>query len=124
MNGMKIGRGLWTAAALTLVTLSFSAVGAQQQPAPAQPAGQQPAPGQPAQPAAQPQPPAQPPQKPLVPLSVSTLLAHPERYMDTTVTVTGPVETASISPLAFTLDGDSTKSTAELLVLAPRLNEP
>jgi hypothetical protein len=136
MNGMKFGRGVFTAAALTLMTMSIAAVRAQQPPAQQPPAQQPPgqgAPGQPAQPAGQQPPPATPgagaqaqpapPQKPLIPLSVGTLLKHPENYYNDTVTVTGPVEQI-VSPLSFSLDSDSTKSTDEVLVLAPRLNEP
>lgn len=119
MNGVKIGRIVWTVAALTLVTMSIAATQAQQpaQPAPAGQPGQAPA-AAPAQ-----QPPTAPPGKPLLPLSVSTLLKNPEKYYNETVTVTGPVE-ETLSTLAFALDSDSTKTTDELLVLAPRLNEP
>ncbi|MCC7417725.1 MAG: cytochrome c [Acidobacteria bacterium] len=111
-DGVTIGRG--AAAVLTLVVVSLPALRAQQPPA--APAATQ------AAPAAQQKPAV--PTKPLLPLSVSTLLAHPDRFYGETVTVTGPVD-QSLSPLAFSLDPDPTRAGAEsVLVLAPRLNAP
>jgi hypothetical protein len=127
-------RGALTAAAVILAVVPFVALRAQQPPAqqpPAQqppatqaPAGQQPpAAGQPGAPGQTPPP---PPSKPMTPVTVSTLVAQGERYIDDTltVTVTGPVE-QSLSPLSFSMDPDPKQATGkDLLVLAPRLNAP
>jgi len=83
-----------------------------------QPPGQPPA--QPSQPAA----PAGPPAKPLVPVAASTLAAHPETYYGERVTMTGTVE-QRVGTLAFSVDQDKTKTLdQQILVLAPRLNNP
>jgi cytochrome c556 len=87
--------------------------GGEQQPAagakPQAPAGQQP---------------AAPPQKPLVPLVSTTLTAKPDNYYGENVTLMAIVD-QTLSPTAFSVDQDKTKSTGkDVLVLAPRLNEP
>lgn len=112
------------AGALSMLIASLAAPLAQQQPpAPStqQPAAekQKPAPDtqKPAQPAA-------PPAKPLVPLAASTLAAHPDTYYGESVTVTASVE-QKIGTTSFSIDQDPAKSTGkDILVLAPRLNEP
>jgi hypothetical protein len=64
------------------------------------------------------------PPKPYIPLAASTLADHPDAYYGEPVTVTGAVE-QKLSTLAFSVDQDKTKSTGkEVLVLAPRMNEP
>jgi len=64
------------------------------------------------------------PSKPYIPLAASTLYDHPDAYYGEPVTVTGAVE-QKVSTLAFSIDQDKTKSTGkEVLVLAPRMNEP
>jgi cytochrome c556 len=115
-----------TAAALGLVV--SAATPRAQQPPPA--SGAKPAaPQEGGQPAAgaKPQPPAQPaapPQKPLVPLVSTTLTAKPDAYYGENVTLMAIVD-QSLSPTAFSVDQDKTKSTGkDVLVLAPRLNEP
>lgn len=115
----RLARPLWTIAALSFVA-AIAAPRAEQAP-PAQGA-QPPAtpPAAPAAPAAQPTP----PQKPLVPLVASTLAAKPDAYYGENVTMMAIVD-QTVSPTAFTVDQDKTKSTGtDVLVLAPRLNEP
>ena len=108
------------AAAACVILFASFAVDAQQrgqrgEQAPAQPAQ----PGQP--PAAAP---AAPAPKPLVPVAASTLAAHPETYYGERVTMTGAIE-QSLGTLAFSVDQDKTKTTdQQILVLAPRLNNP
>lgn len=64
------------------------------------------------------------PAKPLVPLAASTLAANAAQYYGEYVTVTGTIE-QSVSPLAFSIDQDKTKSTGkEVLVIPRRLNSP
>jgi cytochrome c556 len=68
--------------------------------------------------------PATPPQKPLVPLVSTTLTAKPDAYYGENVTMMAVVD-QTLSPTAFSVDQDKTKSTGkDVLVLAPRLNEP
>ena len=117
-EGMKISRGVFTAAALALVIAPLVASQAPPQGGRGggQPTPEAQAPAAPAAPAAVP--------KPLMPVSVGTLLGHPESYIDQTVTVTGPVE-KSLSTLSFSMDTDAAKSTGkDLLIIAPRLNQP
>ena len=121
---LKTGRGAWRAAALILAIAPFVALSAQQPPAqqpPAQPpAGQ--APPAPGQPPAQ-QPPAIP-QKPMIPITVGTLLNQVDKYLNDTVSVTGPVE-KGLSQLSFSMDPDPKQATGkDLLVLTPRMNQP
>jgi cytochrome c556 len=125
MHGrMAARRGVLAAAAVTIGIASFVALGAQQPPAPAAPpAGQN---GQP--PAGQrgeaPAKPAAPAAKPLVPVVASTVAAHPDAYYGEAVTMTATVDQI-LSPTSFSMDQDRTKSTGQdVLVLAPRLNEP
>jgi cytochrome c556 len=60
----------------------------------------------------------------LVPVSVSSLLLHPETYLNQTVSVYGPVEQL-LTATAFSMDQDASKpALTDLLVLAPTLNEP
>lgn len=113
-DSSKINRGVRTAAVLTLAITPLVALRAQQPPA--APPGQQPA-----------QPPATtpaPPSKLLRPVSASTLAANPDKFYGAKVTITAPVDQI-LSPLAFSLDQDATKSTGnDVLILAPRLNQP
>jgi cytochrome c556 len=111
----RAGHGLLTAAALGLV---FTAAAPRAQQPPAQPAaGAKPA--APAAPAAQ-----ATPQKPLVPLVASTLANKPDAYYGETVTMMAVVD-QTLSPTAFSVDQDKAKRTGkDVLVLAPRLNEP
>lgn len=121
-DGRRAGTLALTAAALGLI-VAVAVPHAQQPPAGAKPApppaGAKPAQGAPAAPAA----PA-PPQKPLVPVVASTLAAKPDAYFGENVTVMATVD-QTLSPLAFSVDQDKAKSTGQdVLVLAPRLNEP
>jgi cytochrome c556 len=121
-----------TAAALGLV-VTVATPRAQQPASPAagakppapQGGAQQPAGGQkPAAPGAPAAQPATPPQKPLVPLVSTTLAAKPDAYYGENVTMMAIVD-QTLSPTAFSVDQDKTKSTGkDVLVLAPRLNEP
>lgn len=121
-DGRRAGTLALTAAALGLI-VAVAVPHAQQPPAGAKPApppaGAKPAQGAPAAPAA----PA-PPQRPLVPVVASTLAAKPDAYFGENVTVMATVD-QTLSPLAFSVDQDKAKSTGQdVLVLAPRLNEP
>jgi cytochrome c556 len=59
-----------------------------------------------------------------VPLVASTLAAKPDAYYGENVTVMAIVD-QTLSPIAFSVDQDKTKSSdKDVLVLAPRLNEP
>jgi cytochrome c556 len=123
----RAGHAILTAAALGLVVTVATPRAQQPPPAGAKPAApqggaQQPAGGaKPQTPAAQP---ATPPQKPLVPLVSTTLAAKPDAYYGENVTLMAIVD-QTLSPTAFSVDQDKTKSTGkDVLVLAPRLNEP
>jgi cytochrome c556 len=116
-----------TAAALGLVVTVATPLAQQQppasgaKPAPQQEGGQPATGAKPQAPAAQP---AAPPQKPLVPLVSTTLAAKPDAYYGENVTMMAIID-ATLSPTAFSVDQDKTKSTGkDILVLAPRLNEP
>jgi cytochrome c556 len=125
----RAGHVLATVAALGLVVIV--AVPRAQQTPPAGTAKPQTAPQgtpppasgakpEPAAPAAAPAP----PQKPLVPLVASTLVAKPDAYYGENVTVMAIVD-QTLSSIAFSIDQDKTKSSdKDVLVLAPRLNEP
>jgi cytochrome c556 len=117
-------RGMLAAGAGALLAIligSFAAARAQQPPAvpPAQP------PARGAQPPATPPPAGRgsaPAPKPLVPVVASTVAANPDAYYGETVTMTATVDRI-LSPTAFSLDQDRTKSTGQdVLVLAPTLN--
>jgi len=70
------------------------------------------------------QPAPRPAQKPLVPIVASTLAAKPEAYVGENVTMMAIVD-QSLSPIAFSVDQDKAKTAdQDVLVLAPRLNEP
>ncbi|MCC7126472.1 MAG: cytochrome c [Acidobacteria bacterium] len=103
--------------------ISVAAPHAQQPPAtpPAQGTpGAKPAAPAPAAPAAAPAA----PQKPLVPVVASSLAAKPDAYYGENVTMMATVD-QTLSTIAFSVDQDKTKSTGQdVLVLAPRLNEP
>lgn len=119
------------AGALTMLLATLAVPLAQQPPAPStqkpasetqKPETQKPAPE--TQKPGAPAPATAAPGKPLVPLAASTLALHPDKYYGETVTVTASVE-QKIGPTGFSLDQDPKKSTGnEVLVLAPRLNEP
>ncbi|MGE0459789.1 MAG: hypothetical protein AB7Q16_00315 [Vicinamibacterales bacterium] len=118
-DGRRAGTLALTAAALGLV-VAVAVPHAQQPPAGAKPAtppaGAKPAPAPAAAPAT--------PQKPLVPVVASTLAAKPDAYFGENVTVMATVD-QTLSSIAFSVDQDRTKSTGQdVLVLAPRLNEP
>jgi len=116
-DGRRAGTLALSAAALGLI-LYVAAPQAQQPPA-KPPAGGAPPQGAPAAPAA----PATP-QKPLVPVVASTLAAKPDTFIGENVTMMATVD-QTLSPTAFSVDQDKTKSTGQdVLVLAPRLNEP
>jgi cytochrome c556 len=130
IDSRRAGTMVLTAAALGLI-ISIAAPSAQQPPPapaggarpqgtpPAAP-GTPPAPGTPAAPAAAPAA----PQKPLVPVVASTLAAKPDAFYGENVTMMAIVD-QTLSPVAFSVDQDKAKSTgADVLVLAPRLNEP
>lgn len=98
---------------------------------PAQP-GEKPAQGEekPAQPGEKPgekpgaKPDEKPAAKPLVPLVASTLIAKPDVYYGESVTMMATVD-QTLSPTAFSMDQDKAMSEGkDVLVLAPRLNEP
>jgi cytochrome c556 len=120
----SLGRAA-VAGALTVLVATMALV-AQQQPAPntqkPAPETQKPAPEtQKPAPAATPTP---PPAKPLVPLAASTLATKPDNYYGESVTITAPVD-QKVGTLSFSLDQDPKTSTGkDVLVLAPRLNEP
>ena len=104
------------AAALTILIVSVAA----QQPTP------QPAPGPPpAKPEDQPPGGGQPPvPRAPVPAAASSIAAKPEAFYGQYVTIYATVE-KSLTPLAFTVDQDTAKSTGkEVIVIAPRLHEP
>ncbi len=125
---MAARRGALVTAALTIGIASFVALGAQQPqepaaPAPAAPAGQR---GQRGQRGEAPDAAAAkaPAPKPLVPVVASTVAANPDAYYGQEVTMTATVDKI-LSPTSFSMDQDRTKSTGQdVLVLAPRLNEP
>lgn len=111
---------LAVAAATTAIMFSMAALAAQ--------GGQPPPAGQPpstAKPEAKPTAPAPPPApKPLVPVTASSVLATPDRYLGETVTMTGIVE-APLSMTTFTVDHDAKAANENaILVIARReLNE-
>src|SRR5689334_6054236 len=69
--------------------------------------------------------PSGPAAKPVVPVAANTLVERPDAYVGESVTVTGPIG-QSLSGTAFSVQpGTAAKDkTKDLLVLAPRLNEP
>jgi hypothetical protein len=121
MRGWKeAGRRWWSVpvrVALTLLVLSVAALRAQQPAAP--PAGgQQGTPQQAGAPATPPAPRA------IVPVAASSVANNPDAYVGENVAMTATVE-QSLSKTAFSVDQDKTKATGkDVLVLAPRLNEP
>jgi cytochrome c556 len=136
IEARRMWGGAAVATALAMFVVSVAAQNGQQppsqQPAAQQPAAQQPAGQQPPQQQPQPegrgqrgqQPAPGTPAKPYTPLAASTFADHPDAYYGEPVTVTAAVE-QKLSPLAFSVDQDKTKSTGkEVLVLAPRMNEP
>jgi cytochrome c556 len=60
------------------------------------------------------------PAKPIVPLAVSTLLAHPDQYLGEYISVTAPVE-QTLTKTTFSVDQDKTKPEKEILVIAPTM---
>src|SRR5262252_2200337 len=60
------------------------------------------------------------PAKPIVPLAVSTLLAHPDQYMGEYISLTAPVE-QPLTKTTFSVDQDKTKSEKEILIVAPTM---
>src|SRR5262245_6493742 len=60
------------------------------------------------------------PAKPVVPLAVSTLLAHPDQYMGEYISLTAPVE-QPLTKTTFSVDQDKTKPDKEILVVAPTM---
>jgi cytochrome c556 len=115
------------AAAGAALVVSLIAVSAQQPP--------QPPPGQPDAPPARggqgrgggpggPGGGQAPAARPAIPAAASSIAAKPDAFYGQYVSVYATVE-QSLSPTAFTLDQDRTKSTGkEVVVLAPRLHEP
>jgi cytochrome c556 len=89
---------------------------------PAEPGAKPAEPGaKPAEPGAKP---AAPAAKPLIPLVASTLIAKPDVYYGESVTMMATVD-QTLSPTAFSMDQDkATSEGKDVLVLAPRLNEP
>jgi soluble cytochrome b562 len=61
--------------------------------------------------------------KPVVPLAASTVSAHPDPYYGEPVSITATVA-KSLSPTAFSVTEPTVKSSGDVLVLAPRLNNP
>jgi len=121
MNVQHHFGGLALCAAMTIWIVSVTA---QQPPPPAQPPSNQSAggPGN-ASPAAAAAP-AAPARRAAIPAAASSIAAKPETYYGQYVTVYATVEKL-LSPTAFTLDQDKSKSTGqEVVVLAPRLHEP
>ncbi len=115
-------RTMAVAAATTAFMISMVALAAQGgQPPPAgqPPAGQQPPAG--AKPAP---PPPPPPPKPLVPVTASSVIKTPDRYLGETVTMTGIVDEA-LSMTTFTVDHDmkATSDNAILVIARRTLNE-
>jgi hypothetical protein len=101
-----------------LVVTSLAAMGAQQAP--------QKPPAPPATGAAQPAAPPQggpPPPRPILPAAASTIAAKPDSFYGQVVSIYAPVE-ATLTPTAFSVDQDRTKTTGqEVVVVAPRLHE-
>lgn len=60
--------------------------------------------------------------KPIVPVAASTLAENPAVYFGETVSVTGAVE-QHLAKLVFSVDQDSRKSSADILILTRNLNE-
>jgi cytochrome c556 len=60
------------------------------------------------------------PAKPIVPLAVSTLLAHPDQYMGEYISLTAPVE-QPLTKTTFSVDQDKTKPDKEILIVAPTM---
>lgn len=93
---------------------------------PAEP-GQKPAAGEkPAEKGGKPgeKPGEKPAPKPLIPLVAATLIDKPDSYYGESVTMMATVD-QSLSATAFSMDQDKAASTGQdILVLAPRLNEP
>jgi hypothetical protein len=91
----------------------------------AQQAPQKP-PAPPATGAAQPAAPPQggpPPPRPILPAAASTIAAKPDSFYGQVVSIYAPVE-ATLTPTAFSVDQDRTKTTGqEVVVVAPRLHE-
>lgn len=125
MRRMNVHRTPAGAALAAAVAVWIVAVSAQQPPAPGAQNASPAAPGQP--PAGQnATPPANqpPPPRPAVPAAASSIADRPDAFYGQMVTVYATVE-KSLTPTAFTLDQDRTKSTGkEVIVLAPRLHEP
>jgi cytochrome c556 len=134
MRCMKVkhfGRSLGAAACIGIMTLGVAAGQAGQQPPqkpPAQPAGQTKPPegqGKPVEgqkPPAGGQAPAAP--RPAIPAAASSIADQPDAFYGQNVTVYATVE-KQLTPTAFVLDQDRTKSTGkEVVVLARRLHQP
>jgi cytochrome c556 len=63
------------------------------------------------------------PPKPIVPAATSSILSDPKQFDGVLVTVYASVERV-VSATSFTVDQDPTKATADVLVVAPVLNQP
>ena len=122
MRRMKAHKKLGSAALAVAAALWIVSLAAQQPPA--QPAGGPPPPGQRgAQGNQTPAAPAPAPPRPAIPAAASSIADKPESFYGQNVTVYATVE-KQLTPTAFTLDQDTTKSTGkEVIVLAPRLHE-
>ena len=120
MYGMQVRRSLLSlaaaVAAVSLVTAAVQQAPAQQPPAtPAAPAGNQSAAAPPGGP---------PPPRPILPAAASSLAAKPDAFYGQVVSIYAPVE-ATLTPTAFAVDQDRTKSTGQdVVIIAPRLHEP
>lgn len=131
MKAKQFGSVLGAAACIGIMTLGGVAGQAGQQPPqkpPAQPAGQtKPPEGQAKPPEGQAKPEGQKPPaapKPAIPAAASSIAEKPDAFYGQSVTVYATVE-KQLTPTAFVLDQDRTKSTGkEVIVLARRLHEP
>jgi hypothetical protein len=120
MYGTRARRTLLSLAA-AVAALSIVAAGASSQ-APAQKPPASPAtPPAGNQSAAAPQ---APPPKPILPAAASSIAAKPDAFYGQVVSIYAPVE-ATLTPTAFAVDQDRTKSTGQdVVIIAPRLHEP
>jgi hypothetical protein len=122
MYGSHVRRILLSAAA-AVAALSIVAAGAPQQPPAQQPPATPATPPAGNQSAAAPQG-GPPPPRPILPAAASSIAAKPDAYYGQVVSIYAPVE-ATLTPTAFAVDQDRTKSTGQdVVVIAPRLHEP
>lgn len=121
MHRLSNGR-LGAAAFIFVVFTACLAAPRAEQPQPPQQRPSQPQPSSQPQPQ-QPPPPPGTPTKALVPVAASTLASKPDQYVGEFVSLTGVID-QTLSKLAFSVDQDKNTSGKDVLVLAPRMNDP